>query len=147
MNKCCELNNKGTKGFSPEFIESLMTYDWPGNVRELINTIESAITTAEDYPILLPRHLPTYIRVKMARESVLKHARINREPKNDGSNSQVIEKFKQFRQKAVAEAEKMYLYNLISITRWNIKEAGRLSGLSQARLYGLLKKHAITKID
>jgi two-component system NtrC family response regulator len=51
---------------------------------------------------------------------------------------------KDFRETAVAEAEKQYLKNLIEMTNHNIKEACRISGLSRPRLYAFLKKFSLT---
>ena len=51
MTKFCDRQEIGTKGFSPEFIESLGLYDWPGNVRELSNTILSVLSEAGNDPI------------------------------------------------------------------------------------------------
>jgi len=62
-----------TKGFSPDFFETLNAYDWPGNVRELIHTMDRALTVARFEPTLFPRHLPTKLRVHEARVSVSKN--------------------------------------------------------------------------
>ena len=72
MMKICERYTIGTKGFSPEFLEALRAYEWPGNVRELINAMERAIASARHEPTLYPNHLPTEIRAKIARSSVLR---------------------------------------------------------------------------
>ncbi len=58
------------KGFAPEFFECLLAYDWPGNVRELINTLDRAIAEARHEPTLYPNHLPSYIRIQAARNTV-----------------------------------------------------------------------------
>jgi len=52
---------------------------------------------------------------------------------------------KDFRQAALAQAEKEYLKSLIKNTVWNVKTACRTSGLRRARLYQLLKKYDIKK--
>ena len=38
ISKLSERYHMGTKGFAPEFIDSLIAYDWPGNVRECSST-------------------------------------------------------------------------------------------------------------
>jgi len=38
-----------------------------GNVRELIQALEKALISAKDEPLLYPKHLPTYIRIFVAR--------------------------------------------------------------------------------
>jgi two-component system, NtrC family, response regulator len=145
MNKICDRYGMPTKGFSPEFIESLMDYEWPGNVRELVNTMEGILTTAVADPILYPMHLPDNIRIKMAREAFRKKPKTSSEQIDDFGLAPAMGKFKEFREKILANAEKQYLQNLMSLTRWHIQNACRMSGLSRARLYALLKKHHISR--
>lgn len=45
--RLCERCGIETKGFSPDFFETLTAYDWPGNVRELFNALEGAIAAAQ----------------------------------------------------------------------------------------------------
>jgi two-component system NtrC family response regulator len=142
MSKFCERYGVGTKGFSPEFIETLMTYSWPGNVREVANTMENLLTTTEDDPILFPKHLPTPIRVEVTRASVGR-----KEDEDDIQNETVsiqpIGPLKDFRETAITQAERSYLKSLMAYTDWDIKESCSVSGLSRPRLYALLKKYQI----
>ena len=48
---------------SDTFLETLGLYPWPGNVRELVNTLELALITAGDEPMLYSKHLPIKIRI------------------------------------------------------------------------------------
>lgn len=143
MARICERYGTGTKGFSPEFFEGLAAYDWPGNVRELVHTIERALAAARDNPVLYPKHLPTHIRVKVARASVTKEPRGRRAIIGIESGS-VLPKIRDLRETAVAEAERQYLHEVILLTAGNIKEACRISGLSRPRLYALLKKYNVS---
>lgn len=142
MSKFCERYGVATKGFSPEFIETLMTYSWPGNIRELANTMENLLTTTEDDPILFPKHLPTPIRVEVTRASVGR-----KEDEDDIQNETVsiqpIGPLKDFREIAITQAERSYLKSLMAYTDWDIKESCSVSGLSRPRLYALLKKYQI----
>ncbi len=142
----CDHHKMATKGFSPEFIESLTRYRWPGNVRELENTMKSILTTTRNDPILFPEHLPMNIRVEVIRDSVRMEGHASGKPKADECPSGILGDFKRFREKALVEMEREYLRNLMSSTGWNIKEACRISGLSQSRLYALLKKHEVSRI-
>jgi two-component system NtrC family response regulator len=45
---------------------------------------------------------------------------------------------------ACAHAEEQYLKDVLAACRGNLKQALRLSGLSQSRLYALLKKYHLT---
>jgi two-component system NtrC family response regulator len=58
-----------------------------------------------------------------------------------------LPKFQDYRETVYAEAEKHYLHDLMSLAEESIPEACRLSGLSQSRLYALLKKHRIERRD
>ena len=69
MNDLCERFGIVAKGASPEFWEIVTEYPWPGNVRELIQALEKALISAKDEPMLFPKHLPTYIRIQVARSS------------------------------------------------------------------------------
>jgi DNA-binding NtrC family response regulator len=43
LKKFSEIHNKRIKGFSPEAVKIIKSYNWPGNIRELMNCIESAV--------------------------------------------------------------------------------------------------------
>jgi two-component system, NtrC family, response regulator len=134
MTKFCERYKIGTKGFSPEFFDALIAYDWPGNVRELLSAMEWAITVAKQEPTLFPKHLPTEIRVKVARSSV-------KAPANGevGSLTTALCPIELYRD----QMESQYLQELVAATRGDMRAACRISGLSRSRLYALLKKHNV----
>jgi len=134
-----------TKGFSPDFFETLAAYNWPGNVRELIHTIERVLTVARFEPTLFPRHLPNKIRAHAARASVRKGGVGKEKLEEDNHPAEMLPKLQDVRETAVSKAEKQYLYDLILLTKSDIKEACRVSGLSQSRLYYLMKKHKISR--
>lgn len=137
----CQRFGIENKGFSIEFIQILVAYKWPGNVRELIHTLEKALLAAQDEPILYPKHLPTYVRIQVARDGFEK-----RQPPLSGGPAHVHAPFKPSTLKEVhkavlEEAERVYFENLLSFVKGNIAEACRISGLSRSRLYTLLKKY------
>ena len=47
LTKFAEEEKKSLKGFTPQALEALTTYNWPGNVRELENRIKRAVVMAE----------------------------------------------------------------------------------------------------
>jgi two-component system NtrC family response regulator len=145
LTKLCDRYGMGKKEFSPEFFEAFASYSWPGNVRELIGVLENIIATAGNAPVLFPKHLPTHVRVEVARASIAKKDHSKLVPQKDSSASAAIGKLKDYRQAAVAKAESQYLNNLILATRGNIRQACRLSGLSRPRLYALMKIHHISR--
>jgi two-component system NtrC family response regulator len=58
---------------------------------------------------------------------------------------QTLPKLNDYREEIYNDAEKNYLCDLLALSGQNINEACRVSGLSQSRLYALLKKHDITR--
>jgi two-component system NtrC family response regulator len=113
-------------------------------VRELYNALEFAVSESLFEPVLFPKHLPTHIRAQAAR------AIFEVEPQRRivAGQSRAIHKelpqWKDFRKSYIAEAEQKYLHELLSQSEGNIQKAARLSGLSQPRLYELLRKHKIS---
>ncbi|MHC1728849.1 MAG: sigma-54-dependent transcriptional regulator [Syntrophobacteraceae bacterium] len=134
----CNSCHIGMKGYTPEFIDCLREYSWPGNVRELKHALECAVAAAGDSHILFQQHLPTNIRIHLAKNSLAK----KEPPKEDPFRS---ETFKAKRQSAVDSAEHRYLEELMKATKWDIKQACGISGLSKPRLYNLLRKYGITR--
>ena len=139
----CERYGIAPKGFSPELIKTLLAYSWPGNVREFVHTMERVLASARFEPTLFPKHLPTNIRVEVARATV-EHDTSTGIPLN-GETIQTLPKLNDYREEVYLEAEKNYLCDLLELTDHSIPEACRISGLSQSRLYALLKKHEITR--
>lgn len=143
IDRFCEKYKLTPKGFSPEFLDTLKAYHWPGNVRELVNTLDRALTAAHFEPTLFPNHLPVEIRVRRAR------AKVDRKTSDENtapeSPSRTLPKIRDFREMACAQAEKHYLRDLIALCDGDVKEACRIAGVSQSRLYALLQKHKIPR--
>jgi two-component system NtrC family response regulator len=129
------------KGASPEFWDIMSEYKWPGNVRELIQALEKALISAKDEPILFPKHLPTYIRIQVARNSFPKKPASQGQSEMRSSAPKVPPKLKEIRKAAVSEAERRYLKDLISFVGGDNDQACRISGLSRSRFYTLLRKY------
>jgi two-component system, NtrC family, response regulator len=143
--RMCESYGLGPKGFAPEFIQVLSAYDWPGNVRELVNALDMALAAARYEPTLFPKHLPSKMRIQLARALVGKGSLSPSVTAETGSPGAGLPKLRVYRDAAVNLAEMQYLQNLMTMVAGNIKEACRISGLSQPRLYALLKLHKISK--
>ncbi|MDD5224420.1 MAG: sigma-54 dependent transcriptional regulator [bacterium] len=135
------------KTFSSDFFDYLEKYPWPGNVRELINALKSAVTAAGSEPVIYPKHLPVYLRVKLARLSFagpeLPEKPVPEEPVKSGAKTKEFPRLSELRENMVSELERTYLKDLVALTRGDLKEAVRISGLSRSRFYYLLKKHSI----
>lgn len=133
--------NTGEKQFSPDFFATLARYEWPGNVRELVNALERAVSAARHEPILFPKHLPTYIRVHLARS--IAGGGTGKRKQAAPIESPPLPTIAEARDMAIARTELKYLRDLIALTGGDIDKAKRISGLSRSRLYGLLKKYGI----
>jgi len=144
-NRICDRYGIAPKGFSPEFLTAIEGHEWPGNVRELVNTLERAVATARDEPTLFPTHLPTNIRVELQRAAVSEKPTAHTPEPVRAPRTGTLPKLKDFRDAAIAQAERDYLGALMSACEGNIKSACDVSGLSRARLYALMKKHGLTK--
>ncbi len=142
--KLCERSGMETKGFSSDFFTTLADYSWPGNVRELVNALERAIGMAANNPVLYAKHLPNDIRATIARASVTKKSGCKDAP-IESTPPGHLPTYKVMREKSVSEMEKQYLPDLMALTRGDIKEACRVSGLSRARLYELRRKHNLLR--
>ena len=141
IDRFCEHYSLPIKGFSPEFLEALTGYSWPGNVRELVNTLEQSLVKARYEPTLFPQHLPMNIRIQIARKSVSS-------PKNGEDaldSSRELPSLHDFREKMYAQAEKQYIQDLMALSQGDMSKACRISGLSNSRLYALMKDHQIRK--
>jgi len=157
VRELCEKNNLGSKGFHSDFLELLEAYDWPGNVRELISALEKAILVEPQNPILYPVHLPENIRVNYIKSSAFKEKIAPVEKKAKAAETPAISMLnsedlfdpllplKDFRKKCYGELEYQYLKQLMSVSEKNIQRACDISGLKQARLYDLMRKHGINR--
>jgi len=144
MRQLCEGRNIGIKGFSADFFEVLEAYSWPGNVRELYSALEFAITEALNEPTLFPKHLPTHMRVQVARSSFDESHQTQTKQKGNNEFPEKMPKWHDFRRSLINDGEIQYLQELISRTGGNVKRASDLSGLSPPRLYELLRKYKLS---
>jgi len=131
------------KGMARDFLDGLRRYGWPGNVRELMGAMEHALASAEGEPNLLPRHLPTNVRVALARAGLGTAAQAP-EPAW-GIDTDRFPSLKDFRESHLADLERFYLQELMRHTGWKVARAVDVSGLSRARLYALLKRYAVVR--
>lgn len=147
----CVQRNVNTKGFSPDFLDTLLRYDWPGNVRELLHTVDQAVVVAGDEPILYPLHLPRTIRASVARKLINERPGNENPTPTDIPNQDDIPDQNSFptlhayREEHLAALEKRYFTDLMRVCEGQIHCACRLSGLSRPRLYALLKERGIQR--
>ena len=140
----CERFKMEQKGVSTAFFETLSSYPWPGNVRELINALRQALLIARNAPTLYPVHLPAKIRVQVVQKALSRGHQLSSPLNVTGPNASQMHTLQQFREIACVHAEQLYLKDLMASCRGDVKDAVHISGLSQSRLYALLKKYGLT---
>jgi len=136
MRRICRRQGWPAKGFSPDFMEAVTSYPWPGNIRELLQSLEQAMTLAQDEGVLFAKQLPPEVRLHLIQEA-------RRE--KDEITTAALPSLRTHRELVLAQAEADYLLRLMAVTGGDMKEAGRLSGLSRPQLYAVMKKHGITR--
>ena len=141
----CESYGIGTKGLSPDVIEVFRSYDWPGNVRELVNALDSSIAAARFDDTIYLTHLPTHIRVHVARTSISSAEATKERSGRKEMPFPSLPTLKDYRGIVIAGGEKKYLQDLMALTEGNIKKACAISGLGRSRLYDLMKKHNVSR--
>ncbi len=147
LGRICRSRGVELKGVSTDFFEVLESYDWPGNVRELVQAMEHGVAVAGLEPVLYPKHLPPRIRARVAK------ARIAPpdfgEGQSFGEDGQwdsvaSMPPLQQYRDRVCSRAEQRYLEFLIRGCAGKAGRACEVSGLSQSRLYTLLRKHGLS---
>lgn len=138
--RICEKNGVGIKGLAPEFLEALVSYAWPGNVRELINTLEKSVSAARFDQMLFPAHLPVQLRVKFVQNALSAHQPEEETPDGAVCASGELPGWAEYHKTMLEDGERRYLKELIRLAGGNMDTACAISGLSQSRLYGILKK-------
>jgi two-component system, NtrC family, response regulator len=129
----------GMKGVSSDFLMHLNAHDWPGNVRELINVLEYALAAAGMDPTLVPKHLPPAYRVSRLDFDAAPAESPSEFEAEAPDIDAVFPSWSEYRQ----QSEEKYLRLLLAKAGNSRAEACSLSGISQSRLYDLLKKHHI----
>jgi len=137
----CSSTGLMLKGCSPDFIETLQSYDWPGNVRELLNTLDRALAIAGGTPVLYPIHLPPKIRLPQLKDCLTEEKTANPGSAGPQFQKELLPPIRKYRTTVLECAEKDYLLELMRNTKGQIKEACKISGLSESRLHAILKKY------
>lgn len=152
LNRCYEKYGIAPKGLSPDVMDALQAYPWPGNVRELICALDSAVSLAQNEPMLFPKHLPTDIRVQVVRSSVAAKEALVEVPEFATTavasfKAKGFPTYKEFRLTILERVEKRYFQNLMDVADGDIKQACQIAGLGRTRLYELLAKHEISRTE
>lgn len=146
INRICDRIGIERKTISTSCFESLKAYNWSGNVRELVNCLEQTVVSAGPEQTLYPVHLPLKIRVQTTQanlstpDAIPVAAAPQAVRTADAFHPQTLQ---QYRESVYVQAEENYLRGLLTYCKGELPEAIRISGLSQSRLYALLKNYGI----
>lgn len=170
--KACQRYGFPRKQLNNAFLGDLLAYPWPGNVRELLHVTDQSVIRGRFSPELLPEHLPSSVRVAVARSRVpggpdepVKrwsgkdfplgdgdsfsgvHDAPERAPLSGGGQKEdvVLGEWKAFRDQVLDEAERTYLIRLLAQTGGDVSRASKIAGVSRQRLYTMLRKHGISR--
>src|SRR4030042_1413034 len=121
LNKFNYIHKKNIRGFIPEAIDAIGSYEWPGNVRELENKIQRAVVMTDDQ-IIKPQDLllemPDMDELKQDKPSLT---------------------LKDVREKAEFETiQKALIRNA-----WNITKTAEELGISRPTLHDLINKYRL----
>ncbi|WP_320175436.1 sigma-54 dependent transcriptional regulator [Maridesulfovibrio sp.] len=144
IRRYCKRFQLPYRDFSPDFLEVLLQYDWPGNIRELVNTVEQAVTLSRNETTLHSHHLPKSMRARLARQTIGKNT-ANTSRIETAQTTTSLPDLKTYRNAHTAEIEKDYLIKLVEITDGDVAQGCRISGLSRARYYALMKQHGVSR--
>ena len=159
---CAELGYLDKK-ISKDFESNLKAYPWPGNVRELVNMLYRAVTDARDEPCLYPHHIPrallAEIRTRLCKQEGPGCPAHHREPSSSGGSTvqtgsgplddllsmDPLPELRTVRAAVLDHMEAQYTAELMTQCNGNVAQACRISGLSRARIYQLMKKHGLNR--
>jgi len=144
VTRFCLRNDLPRKTLSEPVLQLLLEYHWPGNVRELIHAVERACLSAGHAEMLLPGHLPTQMRVAVARHRV-GHGREQSPPPipppgrdvTFGVDGEPLPGLRQWK----ARAEEDYVRRVLAVSGGDARQAATIAGISRGHWYELLKKY------
>lgn len=150
VNRYCQRHGLPLKEATAGFQEMLAAYSWPGNVRELRHTIERACAAAGDGIPLFTRHLPTEIRIELARKRLghlAQAAPASPAPPLRAALPVTAQphSFPTLRDMK-AKAERDYLSSLFAACGGDVRRAAGIAGVSRGHFYELLRKYELERM-
>ena len=124
------FNHRGIHYVHPQVMEAFQRYSWPGNIRELENLVERACIL-ETSSILTPASFPAELFAGGPFVA----------PLSDGAGLTLAEA----RGRAVAEAEKSYLREVLARNGGRINRTAEAAGVTVRQISKLMRKYGIRK--
>ena len=153
----CLRNDLPEKALAEPVLDMLMEYPWPGNVRELIHALERACLAAGEGDLILPGHLPTQMRVAVARHRVSRGREQSPEPVPPPARTLPAAHVEDGRAGTAAivggsgdlpslrewksRAEEEYVRRVMTVSAGDARRAAGVAGISRGHWYELVKKY------
>jgi two-component system, NtrC family, response regulator HydG len=126
LDRSTKKTKRPVKGFTPDALDLLMTYDWPGNIRELQNAIERAV-------ILCPS-------VNVSKDDIQLSAL--------GTSRQAYEQASGpagYREVSLDVLEQEHILSTLERTEWNKSRASQILGIERSTLDRKLKRYQVSR--
>ena len=130
LRKMNRFNHRGIHYVQPQVMEAFQRYSWPGNIRELENLVERACIL-ETSSILTPASFPAELFAGL--------------PLTAPPSAGVGMKLSEVRARAVAEAEKTYLREILARNGGRINRTAESAGVTVRQISKLLRRYGIRK--
>ncbi len=134
LERWCKKNQGNIKGFTPEALACMESYQWPGNVRELRNIVER-LAILSDSDRIDVRHLPPEIRQAPPRTT------ITAIPENWDDFKRLKQ---QVRDSAVQEMERRFLTEALQRWEGNVSRAAEQVGMQRTHFHSLMRKYGLS---
>jgi DNA-binding NtrC family response regulator len=132
-------------GVGADALAALTVYDWPGNVRELINAVERAVLMATG-PEITVAELPDAIR-RLSTQGSLVHQDGGGTPEGWEGRAQVDQPWRVARQQILADGERRYLTQLLTLCSGRVGEVAKRAGMAPRSLFEKMRRHGLRKED
>lgn len=116
-----------TKKLHPDALDFIQSYDWPGNIRELENLLHQDFLMTEG----------DELRLQAARNNLSSRCGLNLLSRTYGS-------FKEAKARSIAEFERSYVRELLSLTQGNLSAAARMAGKERSAFGKLARKYGLS---
>jgi DNA-binding NtrC family response regulator len=133
LRRFAERHGRSQLEISAAVLDALEGYDWPGNVRELQNMIERMVSLSSGDRLELG-DVPE--EVLSGRPPISAGAGGNGDRSAGGA-------FHEAKAAAIADFERRYLREMLSLSGGNISEAARQAGIDRKTIHRMLDKHGL----